>query len=174
MQMAKTLGFEIQHAPGNGFYGGFLNRMDVMGDTPCFRPSVVEDMLKKSDDIKFIYLEKDDGQAWVESMVKVGLHRNYNNMYGQRESDPSSLNVHNKIDLESLEEVLGGPFNEETAQDAYAQHRNKIIEMVPADRLLIYSFDQGWGPLCEFMGKDVPETDVPHLNKDTMFDNITG
>lgn len=36
--------------------------------------------------------------------------------------------------------------------------------MVPKDRLLEWSVDDGWEPLCEFLGKPVPEEPFPHTN----------
>ena len=40
---------------------------------------------------------------------------------------------------------------------------------MPADRLLVYDVRDGWGPLCEFLGKPVPEGELPHLNKKENF-----
>lgn len=36
--------------------------------------------------------------------------------------------------------------------------------MVPSDRLLVMSLDQGWGPLCAFLGKPVPKDPFPRMN----------
>ncbi len=47
----------------------------------------------------------------------------------------------------------------------YYDNRNaEIIKSVPADRLLVYEVKDGWGPLCEFLGVDVPQTDFPRIN----------
>ena len=36
--------------------------------------------------------------------------------------------------------------------------------LVPQDRLLEWSIDQGWAPLCEFLAKPVPDEPFPHAN----------
>ncbi|KAI1258830.1 hypothetical protein F5Y18DRAFT_421103 [Xylariaceae sp. FL1019] len=46
----------------------------------------------------------------------------------------------------------------------YATHEKEIKDAVPADRLLCYKIGDGWEPLCEFLGKDVPEMPYPHGN----------
>ena len=53
---------------------------------------------------------------------------------------------------------LGGQFaNRERAIAAYEAHIDEVRRTVPAGRLLEYRVEQGWGPLCEFLG--VPEPD---------------
>jgi hypothetical protein len=36
--------------------------------------------------------------------------------------------------------------------------------MVPRDRLLEWTVKDGWEPLCEFLGKPVPNEPFPHKN----------
>ncbi|KAL9113740.1 MAG: hypothetical protein Q9227_002185 [Pyrenula ochraceoflavens] len=38
----------------------------------------------------------------------------------------------------------------------YLEHNEMVRSMVPKDQLLEYNVKQGWGPLCEFLGKPVP------------------
>jgi len=46
----------------------------------------------------------------------------------------------------------------------YHQHIEDVKAAVPADRLLVFSADQGWRPLCEFLEVAVPETPFPNVN----------
>lgn len=39
-----------------------------------------------------------------------------------------------------------------------------IRGLVPRDNLLEWAPDDGWAPLCEFLGKPVPESEFPHAN----------
>lgn len=39
-----------------------------------------------------------------------------------------------------------------------------IRGLVPKERLLEWSIDDGWKPLCKFLGKPVPEVEFPHTN----------
>jgi hypothetical protein len=46
----------------------------------------------------------------------------------------------------------------------YHQHIADVQKAVPADRLLVFTVDQGWKPLCDFLGVPVPETPFPNVN----------
>ena len=37
--------------------------------------------------------------------------------------------------------------------------------MVPKENLLVWNVKDGWEPLCNFLGKPVPEGPLPHDNK---------
>src|SRR4029077_21080054 len=46
----------------------------------------------------------------------------------------------------------------------YCNHIEQVKASVPAERLLIYSVDQGGDPLCRFFGLPVPATPFPNVN----------
>ncbi len=50
------------------------------------------------------------------------------------------------------------------AMARYQEHIDEIEQAIPKEKLLIYSVKEGWEPLCEFLGKDVPKTDFPRVN----------
>lgn len=54
--------------------------------------------------------------------------------------------------------------DEATAVEAFERHTARVSAEVPADRLLVYRVGQGWEPLCEFLGVDVPDEPFPRLN----------
>jgi hypothetical protein len=41
---------------------------------------------------------------------------------------------------------------------------NEIKAAVPSDRLLIFTVDQGWEPLCNFLQVEVPGSEFPNVN----------
>ena len=50
---------------------------------------------------------------------------------------------------------------------------------MPADKLLVFKVDQGWAPLCAFLGVPRPTTEFPNLNdraalKKTIGDIVKG
>ncbi|PYI11734.1 hypothetical protein BO78DRAFT_413543 [Aspergillus sclerotiicarbonarius CBS 121057] len=51
----------------------------------------------------------------------------------------------------------------------YRDHCNMVRGMVNKDRLLEWSVEDGWGPLCEFLGEKVPEEAFPNGNDATAF-----
>lgn len=46
----------------------------------------------------------------------------------------------------------------------YHEHIDELKTAIPEDKLLIFSVDQGWEPLCKFLGVEVPKTDFPNVN----------
>jgi hypothetical protein len=63
------------------------------------------------------------------------------------------------------ERTLRGAMPDRAAAAAqYQRHIDEVVAGVPADRLLVFSANQGWGPLCAFLGLPVPETPFPNIN----------
>jgi Sulfotransferase domain len=46
----------------------------------------------------------------------------------------------------------------------YEQHIEDVKAAVPANKLLIFTVDQGWEPLCKFLGVPVPAEPFPNVN----------
>ncbi len=46
----------------------------------------------------------------------------------------------------------------------YHHHIAEVKAAVPPDRFLVFSADQGWNPLCAFLGVPVPESAFPNVN----------
>ena len=63
----------------------------------------------------------------------------------------------------------GSMAKRETALAHYDEHTAEIKAAVPADTLLIYSVDQGWEPLCKFLGVPVPDGAFPNVNDRAAF-----
>ncbi len=54
--------------------------------------------------------------------------------------------------------------NRQAAIAHYHQHMEDVKAAVPPERLLVYSVDQGWGPLCAFLDLPAPQRPFPHVN----------
>ena len=46
----------------------------------------------------------------------------------------------------------------------YREHNERVQAVIPKKKLLIYNVKQGWKPLCDFLGCDVPELEFPREN----------
>ncbi|KAJ7640960.1 hypothetical protein FB45DRAFT_1021743 [Roridomyces roridus] len=53
----------------------------------------------------------------------------------------------------------------EVARARYRAHNAKVRSVTPQERLLEYELGSGWEPLCEFLGKQVPDVPFPRLNE---------
>ena len=61
--------------------------------------------------------------------------------------------------------TFGGRFEDKDhAIEVFNRHNEAVQRRVPKERLLVYEVKQGWGPLCEFLGVEVPDKPFPHLN----------
>jgi len=48
--------------------------------------------------------------------------------------------------------------DKESTRIVYNEHIARVKKTIPADRLLIYHINEGWGPLCDFLNVDIPES----------------
>lgn len=53
--------------------------------------------------------------------------------------------------------------------DRFQRWNAEVQATVPADRLLVFDVKQGWAPLCEFLGVEVPDRPFPRSNDGDSF-----
>ena len=58
----------------------------------------------------------------------------------------------------------GDFFDEQKVKRAFKEHYDLVRRLVPTERLLEYRLEQGWQPLCKFLGESVPDEDFPKGN----------
>ncbi len=57
-----------------------------------------------------------------------------------------------------------GQNNTQAAIERFESWNQEVIDTVPKNRLLVFRVADGWEPLCNFLGMDVPDTPFPHTN----------
>ncbi|CAK5274563.1 unnamed protein product [Mycena citricolor] len=60
-------------------------------------------------------------------------------------------------------------FTKERGVAAYEAHYAHLRAVVPKDRFLQFHVAEGWGPLCAFLGKDIPDIPFPRVNDAEQF-----
>jgi hypothetical protein len=60
----------------------------------------------------------------------------------------------------------------ELAKQLFQQHNQRVQQVVPAHRLLVFNVREGWAPLCAFLGKPVPDEPFPHQNERVHLQNF--
>jgi len=61
------------------------------------------------------------------------------------------------------------------AVEFYRRHSERVKSAVPEDRLLVFTADQGWDPLCAFLGVPAPAGPYPEANDRAVFKkNLAG
>ena len=56
----------------------------------------------------------------------------------------------------------------------YIQMHEEVRQIVPKDQLLEYKLGDGWKPICDFLGKDVPDVPFPRVNEAVEFRDRIG
>jgi hypothetical protein len=135
------------------------------------------ELMEKYPDAKVILTVRDP-QRWYESA--------YNTIYTMTRAASSSPIFYvaslvmprakgMKRARQMIEEIvwerdLEGRFEDrEYAIETFERHNEEVEQSVPTDKLLVYEVKEGWGPLCEFLGVEVPEEPFPHLNDSAVF-----
>ena len=52
---------------------------------------------------------------------------------------------------------------------AFVQWNDEVKASVPAERLLVFQAEDGWEPLCAFLGVPIPEVPYPRVNDSAQF-----
>jgi len=47
----------------------------------------------------------------------------------------------------------------------FQQHREKVFRTIPKERLLVFNLSDGWTPLCDFLGRPVPDEAFPRVDR---------
>jgi len=110
-------------------------------------------------DAKFILSERSP-ESWADSFS----HTIYKLLAGRSEA-PDDL----KPWLEMAAGVIarsGFPDGLDTSRlrEGFIAHNEAVKATIPEDRLLVYRVTEGWGPLCEFLGAEVPDEPFPRTN----------
>jgi len=78
---------------------------------------------------------------------------------------PTARKIHNVFD--SFLNAATGSCNTKSTyviRKRYRIHNHRVKSIVPADELLVYNVKEGWKPLCNFLGCEVPTVAFPHEN----------
>jgi hypothetical protein len=59
--------------------------------------------------------------------------------------------------------------------DGFVAHNEEVKRVVSPERLLVWEISEGWEPLCDFLGVEVPTEPLPHANdRATFLDRVIG
>lgn len=176
-RMANIVGLKSQHPPHQSFIHNWKGEWEwnFFSDTPTFCPKNVE-MVCKSTEIepKFIFIERDFDDIF-NSWVNVKLFKNYQKLIISSNSDDGSFYSGMEFDLNSYDDAFGGEIlTEENYKTLFQNHKNKVLSIVEEYNkpILIYNFEDGWKPFCEFTNTEIPTEDIPHLNNKKIYEKI--
>ena len=75
--------------------------------------------------------------------------------------------------------ILERTFDDRFADRSYAlevfrSNNEEVRRIIPAARLLVYEVSEGWGPLCRFLGRPIPDEAFPRVNSTSSFRQRVG
>jgi hypothetical protein len=117
--------------------------------------SFYKELIERYPDAKVILTVRDP-ERWYEST--------YNTIYGMRRTVSSP--IFRLVGLFRPGMGRAARMNDRLIwEDTFGGSLEEVRRRVPQEKLLVYEVKEGWGPLCEFLGVEVPrEMPFPHLN----------
>ena len=109
-----------------------------------------------------ILLTVRDAESWYSSMQ--------NTIFNVLKAKPESFPVAVKLIGEKL--FVERFDDKDFVLDLYEQNIRDVQAAFSSDRLLTYELGSGWEPLCQFLGKPIPDTEFPRSNSTHEFQTL--
>ncbi|TLD31454.1 hypothetical protein PspLS_02504 [Pyricularia sp. CBS 133598] len=128
------------------FFDNLFKGYDAVSDFPA---SIFYKELLAAYPNAHVILTKRAEDAWFESMCKT-LHV----AYVKAKAEPSRL-------AKLYHQHLWADNFLRNGRDAYRRHNAGVMAAAADRKVLVFDPSMGWGPLCEFLGKEVPDVGYP-------------
>jgi hypothetical protein len=150
---------------------GFLSGYEITVDWPAcaFYATLMEAFPEAP-----VILTVRDPEPWYESVFSTiyGIHRISSGPAPLRLAfalvglfAPGVTGVARLADDVVWRDTFRGRFEDRRhAIETFERHNAIVRRRVPPGRLLVYDVKEGWPPLCQFFGVEVPDEPFPHLN----------
>lgn len=114
-----------------------------------------------------VLLSVRDAEAWVKSIQATIFPalRSVSNMPPGEQRDRREM-TYEIIARRTFDERLD---DHDHLISVFQRHAEDVQSIVSKDRLLTYDVAEGWGPLCGFLGVEVPEDPFPFTNTTVEF-----
>ena len=144
-------------------FASMYEAVDAVTDLPA--AFWYQEILEAFPDAKIILTVRDNDEVWVQSWVKhVQIFRELNvfSRLALAITKPLLLDLHSV----TTHAVYGSQNPKATSlfKKKYNAHNERVQAVIPSEKLLVYNVKQGWGPLCQFLGVDVPSQEFPREN----------
>ncbi|KAI4150907.1 MAG: hypothetical protein LQ340_003818 [Diploschistes diacapsis] len=157
--------FEKGKPFGRREWDQLLGDYNAVSDVPaiCFS----EDLIEAYPEAKIILVERDIDKwykSFNDTVVKYMDFRAVKYMVFLfnppllRYSTMTVKWVRGWMDAETQDELRA------KAKDKYRKHYELVRRVTPKDRLLEFQVQEGWAPLCKFLGKPIPDVPFPYVN----------
>lgn len=151
----------------------FKNQYKAVVDMPC--NVFYEELLEAYPNAKLILTVRNSPEIWynsIKSTIFLMIHPDYKNWVMK------FLTMHFKrffyayyTARQVIHDILKSDANDvqihekENAIESYNRHNQMIMSKYDKDRLLVFNVEQGWEPLCKFLGCKIPDVEFPVSNQ---------
>ena len=135
-------------------FAGYSSQVDFPGAAVWHQLSIA------FPEAKVIHTERPEEEWWASYSKTIGK------FFALRETmplPPPIAAIFETMDKLLIKDVFGG-LDRESSIKAYRRNNAKVREVIPADRLLVFTPADGWEPLCRFLGVATPAGDFPRSN----------
>ena len=129
-----------------------------------------EEFMRRYPDAKVILTVRDP-ERWYDSAQQTIYHVRHAFPRWVRLFVPRTRHFTRMLDRLVWDGMFHGRFEDKPfAIDVFNRFNEQVRRVVPPDRLLVYQVQEGWGPLCSFLGVPVPAgKPFPHVNDSVEF-----
>jgi hypothetical protein len=119
-----------------------------------------EELMERYPDAKVVLTVRDP-ERWYpsfRSLIMTNIKSSWMGLFSRRNRRFGKLG-------RTMSKRFMASLDKDRAIATFLAHNQRVRDTVPPERLLEMSVKDGWGPLCEFLGKPVPDEPFPHLNE---------
>mmetsp|Transcript_102586 Transcript_102586/g.306435 ORF Transcript_102586/g.306435 Transcript_102586/m.306435 type:complete len:303 (+) Transcript_102586:51-959(+) len=151
--------------------------MDATLDVPVH--GAYRELMQRFPNAKVILTVRGNAESWYRSMMTFNpLHKSYvlavyifvkqyRNGFSVREA-AAGLRALSEDYIKLLDcDTEADPLDPEVRRRCIAGYEQLVAEVrreVPPERLLVFNVKEGWGPLCKFLGVQVPPEPFPRVD----------
>ncbi|KAJ6556370.1 P-loop containing nucleoside triphosphate hydrolase protein [Mycena capillaripes] len=151
---------------GRAEWDQLLGHCQAVTDTPA--AMFAADLVAAYPEAKVILTNRDPDKWWKSFSESIGAIIGSWMFRLAALLDPQGLGRAAAVGQLVVSVIIGPIMTEEGGKARFVEHYDNVRKIVPKDRLLEYEVRQGWGPLCAFLGNDVPDVPFPRTNDTQM------
>ncbi|OJD18962.1 hypothetical protein AJ78_01074 [Emergomyces pasteurianus Ep9510] len=110
-----------------------------------------------------VILTTRDVDSWHSSVMKTVWWRATDPVHRLVSNFSWAASMYHPMLQKFFDTFFKGDFPNKGKQ-VYLNHVDEVRSLAPKERFLEYKIDEGWGPLCEFLGEEIPDTPFPRGN----------
>eukprot|EP00435_Cladocopium_sp_Y103_P008639 s2344_g2.t1 len=106
-----------------------------------------------------------DPESWFTNYIELAnlLHDSWNSTERKVwDSFPENCSAMQSWGCHFLRKPSPTPEEKDLCLQNYARHIQRVQDIIPPERLLVYNWSDGWSPLSHFLGTGIPEEEFPH------------